>query len=157
MYDFSSVHGCFNEFLSDAYYDGKDGTALDPSEEMVDADRFPCSILHEVSSSPGIFPRNSSPFWMITYYMKKDNVPRVQRSVFNLMGCCRELLSDASSVNAGRKEARLRQRCLDTISHLASRIRSFAQHIYRVGSKAPLEGREPANELPPLGGKGAGK
>jgi len=51
-YNLSSVHGCFNELLSDACYDGKDGTALDPAEEVVDADLFPCPTLHEVSSSP---------------------------------------------------------------------------------------------------------
>ncbi len=38
--------------MSDACYDGKDGTALDPAEEVVDADLFPCPTLHEVSSSP---------------------------------------------------------------------------------------------------------
>lgn len=51
-YNLSSIHGRLNDLLSEEYYDEKDGTALKPTEEVVDAELFPCPTLEEVSSSP---------------------------------------------------------------------------------------------------------
>ena len=51
-YNLSSIHGRLNDLLSEEYYNEKDGTALQPAEEVVDAELFPCPTLEEVASSP---------------------------------------------------------------------------------------------------------
>ena len=51
-YNLRSVHGCLNDLLSEEYYNEKDGTALKPKEEVIDAELFPCPNLEEVSGSP---------------------------------------------------------------------------------------------------------
>jgi hypothetical protein len=51
-YNLSSIHGGLNDLLSEEYYNEKDGTALKPTEEVVDAELFPCPTLEEVASSP---------------------------------------------------------------------------------------------------------
>ncbi len=51
-YNLSSIHGRLNDLLGEEYYDEKDGTALKPAEEVVDAALFPCPTLEEAASSP---------------------------------------------------------------------------------------------------------
>ena len=51
-HNLSSIHGRLNDLLGDEYYDEKDGTALKPSEEVVDAALFPCPTLEEAATSP---------------------------------------------------------------------------------------------------------
>jgi len=51
-YNLSSIHGRLNDFLSEEYYDEKNGTALKPAEEVDDAALFPCPTLEEAASSP---------------------------------------------------------------------------------------------------------
>lgn len=51
-YNLCSIHGRLNDLLSEEYYNEKDGMALKPKEEVVDAELFPCPTLEEVASSP---------------------------------------------------------------------------------------------------------
>ena len=51
-YNLSSIHGRLNDLLGEEYYDEKDGTALKPAEEVVDAALFPSPTLQEAASSP---------------------------------------------------------------------------------------------------------
>jgi hypothetical protein len=50
-YHLSSIHGRLNGLLSEEYYNEIDGTALKPTEEVVDAELLSCPTLEEVASS----------------------------------------------------------------------------------------------------------
>ena len=50
-YNLSSIHGRLNDLLSEEYYNEKNGAALKPTEEVLDAELFPCPTLEEVASS----------------------------------------------------------------------------------------------------------
>jgi len=63
-YNLSSIHGRLNNLLSEEYYNEIDGTALKPTEEVVNAELFPCPTLEEVASSPE---------GLLTYILSRSN------------------------------------------------------------------------------------
>jgi hypothetical protein len=51
-YNLRSIHGCLNDLLGEDYYDEKDGRALKPAEEVVDAASLTCPTFEEAAASP---------------------------------------------------------------------------------------------------------
>jgi hypothetical protein len=51
-YNLSAIHGRLNDLLSADLYDEKDGSALEPTVPVIDAELFPCPKLEDVADSP---------------------------------------------------------------------------------------------------------
>lgn len=64
-YNLSSVHGRLNDLLSNEYYNEDNGTALQPSEEVLGAESHPCPTFPEVCTSPES---------LLTYILTRDHV-----------------------------------------------------------------------------------